>query len=111
MKRLLLAGLAAACMTVAFGTQLSAQSPSYKATCSVNAGVTGGQKYATLKCRQKDKPGAEDVRMVVWERKDKEGYRELARLSGRRYTCTMVPDGTGYDTQARYRYVKPTDCK
>lgn len=110
MNRLTVLVAAAATFIAGSQTAANAQSLSVKATCSVSAGVTGGKKYATMKCRKQGQLGGQDIRRVAWEHKDKEEYQFLARIAGRRFTCTMKPDGTDYKADAIYSNYTLSDC-
>ena len=63
---------------------------SSQGVCAVTAGTVGVQKYATLKCYRAEDPGNFVIRSTRWERDGTKEYRELARLSGRRFRCTLT---------------------
>jgi hypothetical protein len=86
LKLILSAALAITTVTAA----PAAFAKSNKATCLVTTGTTGGQKYATLKCAPATSPGNYFIRSTVWERSDKDGYRSLAKYSGRKFSCTLT---------------------
>ncbi|MCR9236815.1 MAG: hypothetical protein NXI17_09110 [Alphaproteobacteria bacterium] len=88
----------------------TAQQSSFQAKCAVTSGTNGGQKYATLKCHKVSEPGNYKIRTTVWESKDKAGYKDLARMSGRRFTCTMVWGGANSSRETIHTTYDITGC-
>jgi len=61
-----------------------------KANCAISAGTNGGHKFATLRCAKRSSPANYVIRRTEWESKNKKAYRELARMAGQRFTCTLT---------------------
>jgi hypothetical protein len=105
-------GLAAVAGGMFASAAISAET--FKGRCTVAAGATGvGNKHVTLKCARDSAPGDFVIRNTIWERDDKEGYRNLARFSGRRFSCTFTQSGAerltgdGYVSQS----YKMSNCR
>lgn len=88
-----------------------AAAQSYKAVCAAVAGVIGGKRYATVKCYKETEPGNYSIRSKVWEHQDAKGYRDMARFSGARFTCTMTVTGSRTEDDAVYDQLKVSDCR
>ena len=82
-----------------------------QAICAVTAGTNGGHKFATLKCAKKSSPNNFVIRSTVWERKDKKGYRNLARSAGRRFNCSISKQRTSTGSRVQTTYYKINSCR
>lgn len=101
---------------VTFGLTLpevinSAEAASFEARCAVSAGSNGGMKFATLKCHKVSEPGNYKIRTTVWESKDKKGYRDLVRMAGRQFSCTMVWGGSNSNRETIHTTYEITGCR
>ncbi|GIL02399.1 MAG: hypothetical protein BroJett030_22980 [Alphaproteobacteria bacterium] len=84
---------------------------SFKGVCTITAGAVSGKRYATLKCYKSTDPGNYTIRSTQWERDDAKAYRDMARFSGRRFTCTFSRSGSGTrDDQVVVNY-KMSGCR
>ena len=88
-----------------------AAAQTYNAICSAVAGASGGKRYATVKCYKESEPGNYSIRSTVWERDDAKAYRDMARFSGARFTCTMTVTGSKLVDDAVYDNLKVSDCR
>ena len=83
---------------------------SYKGVCTAVAGASSGKRFATVKCYKESEPGDYSIRSIVWEHQDAKAYRDMARLSGARFTCTMSRSGSKVIDDQVYDYLKFSDC-
>jgi hypothetical protein len=101
----------AVALAISAGTTAQvARAAETKVSCAVSASTIGGKKFATLKCRKQGQTGGEDIRRTAWEHKDSEEYRELARIAGRRFSCTMKPAGQEQKPDGDYNMHTLSDC-
>lgn len=66
----------------------------FRAICVVTAGMAGGHKHVTLKCHKVGKPGNYQVRSTYWQNKDKEAYKGLIKMAGRKMKCDLSKSGS-----------------
>jgi hypothetical protein len=109
MVNLLSKTLASASLVLLLAAPVVAQS--YNAVCSAVAGASGGKRYATVKCYKESEPGNYSIRSTVWERDDAKTYRDMARFSGARFTCTMTVTGSKLVDDQGYENLKVSDCR
>lgn len=108
---------AMACVAAILGSGLLGATPSlaqllsFDGTCTVAAGKTGGQAYATLKCQKSGVAGDYVIRNTEWERDDAEAYRKLASLSGRRFTCKFTQSGRSTKDDTAFTHYKLSNCR
>lgn len=88
----------------------AALAESFKAVCTVTAGSVSRNKFATLKCYKDSEPGHYRIRSTKWERDGKKAYRDLVRLSGRRFTCTMTSSGSSISGDTLLTNYKISNC-
>jgi hypothetical protein len=88
-----------------------ARAQAKQGVCAVAAGTVGTQKYVTLKCHRADDPGNFVIRSTRWERDGKKEYRELARLSGRRFKCTLTKGGRSTSGDTLLTHYNITNCR
>jgi hypothetical protein len=84
---------------------------SFTGVCTVAAGAVSGRRFVTLKCYKSTDPGNYSIRSTRWERDDAKAYGDLARLSGRRFTCTFTRSGSGTSDDAAITNYKMSGCK
>jgi len=84
---------------------------SFKGVCTVAASAISGRRFATLKCYKSSDPGNYSIRSTRWERDGKEEYGKLARLSGRRFTCTFTQSGSSLKADQGYAHYKMSGCR
>lgn len=82
----------------------------FKAICVVTAGTTGGHKHVTLKCHKAGKPGNYQVRSTYWQNKDKEAYKGLMRMAGRKMKCDPSKSGSTSSREAINNYYSIENC-
>jgi hypothetical protein len=109
MVNLLSKALASATLVLLLAAPVIAQS--YNAVCSAVAGASGGRRYATVKCYKESEPGNYSIRSTVWERDDAQAYRDMARFSGARFTCTMSVTGSKLVDDQVYENLKVSNCR
>jgi hypothetical protein len=94
----------------ALGFANAASAITLKGHCTVSASVHGGKNFATLKCDKEDQPGDYVIRSTVWEKDDVKGYRDLARFSGRKFTCDLTDGGRTRGVGVETTHFKLSNC-
>ena len=80
--------------------------------CRVTAGSAGAFKFAAIKCALKSDPENYRIRSTIWDSEDLEGYRDLARLAGRSFTCELIKGGTTSDGfRTLTTHYEMSDCR
>jgi hypothetical protein len=82
-----------------------------KGHCMVVASVHSGKKFALAKCDRASAPGDYIIRSQVWEKDDKKAYNNMARLSGRRFTCDITYETTSRSGMVESTRYKVTNCR
>lgn len=104
-------GLAALVVWVLMLLPSQAQADSFRGTCKVRAGAMGGNRFATLDCRPIGKTSQNWDSTTTWEHKDKKGFDNLARASGRTFNCLFKNSSIGISGDARTTGYSISDCK
>lgn len=82
-----------------------------RVSCLVSVGSTSGKRYAALKCSKLSDPYNVSVQGTVWENKDKKEFQNMAKIAGRRFTCSTENKYTRADSGMRTMYVGLNNCK
>lgn len=102
--------VSATALILFYCTAASAQS--YTGVCTAVAGTQGGKRYASVKCYKESQPGNYSIRSIVWENQDSKAYREMARLSGARFSCsTMSVSGSKVVDDQVHVFLKFSNCR
>jgi hypothetical protein len=89
----------------------AAHADTQKGRCMVVTAVHGGKKFALAKCDRASAPGDYIIRSQVWEKDDKKAYNNLARLSGRRFSCDITYETTSRSGMVESTRYKITNCR
>ena len=76
----------------------------------VTAGSSGTHKYAVIKCALKRDPENYVIRSTLWESEDSKGYKELAPIAGRSFTCELTQERSEPRGEIVTTYYKMSDC-
>ena len=94
-----------------FATSVNAAGKAVKGVCVFVSGTIGKGKYATIKCYKESSPGNYVIRKTVYERDDREAYRDLAKLAGLKLRCDLVKTGTYYRDDYLITNYSVKNCK
>ncbi|MBO6592952.1 MAG: hypothetical protein JJ943_14235 [Roseitalea sp.] len=82
-----------------------------KAICQITAGSSSHSKFAVLKCAKESSPRNFIIRNTIFERDDRDGYRDLARFAGRSFNCTLTRAGTSSRGGTAYTHYTVSECR
>lgn len=108
MRPISFAAIAAFCVLAVSAPALA---ESFKGTCTVSAGAISAKRYAVLKCYRHSDPGNYLIRSTRWERDDAAAYRDLARLSGRRFSCDFSLSGSSSKDDTLFTHYSLKNCR